>query len=257
MNARTFTRATKGSIPVGTSIQGTTFSTTTWIPGSNQYWIKAKNTTGAYSINAAGTTVNAVAIGTVALDEEEATDWLGTLTNFTLTFPTLLSNTGGQSWAASTFTWGSAQGNTTPWGGFAAEYEAPIYRPGSWASRGSDTWADGTYAWEDGFLGNYQIAIVPDVVGIDVTKTWAQCDFPWSDPIAENSDWFGLLTGDVNPITVLSEISLSTDGVAFDPFIPFSAGIYSAKAFKVNISASANQPQYRARMRGLRTVATT
>lgn len=244
-------------ITIGTSIQGNTFSTTTWVPGLNQYWIKAKNTTGAYSLNATGASVNAVAVGLVALDEQEATDWLGTKTNFTLSFPNLISDQGGMAWSAATFTWGSAQGLTTIWKGFAAEYETPIYRPESWESQGLDTWAAATYAWDQGHYGSYQISIIPDVVGIDVTKTWADCDFPWSDPIATQSDWIGLLTGDVNPITLGTEISISPDGTSFGAFAAFSPGIYAAQAFKVNISASANQPQYRAKLRGLRTVATT
>lgn len=241
---------------IGTGITQVSFTTTNFIVGSNQYWIKAKNTTGAYSENAASTTVEAIALGAVALDQEEAYNWPGTKSNFSVVFPNLVSTTPGLTWTAATFAWNSSSAATSPWNGFAANYETPIYRPGSWESRGTDTWADGIYTWADGFYGNYQIGIALDFVAIDVSANWASSTFPWNDPAAHVSDWTGVVDEDVNPITLGLQLATSPDGTSFDPYAPFTPGIYTAKAFKSKISASSSEPQYRAKLRSVHTVAT-
>lgn len=245
-------------LTIGTDLQGTSFQTTNWVPGSNTYWIKAKNTTGAYSVNAASALVVCVAQGTVALDEEEAPDFVGTKGNYDQAFPELLSNTAGQSWSASTFAWNSAQAGSTAWAGLLATYETPIYRPGSWASLGPQTWTDlGAAAWQDGASGSYSIQAILDAVAIDTLLAWSGAAFSWSDAKAVASDWRGALVSDSPPVSHALKISTSADGTSFNPFTAFTPGNYTLKAMKLKLESQGASAQYKARVRGLRTLATT
>lgn len=245
-----------GSV-IGTGISGTSFGTSVWVPGSNTYWIKAKNTTGGYSNNAAFTIVIAIATGTIVMDEEEASDWVGTKINFTINHPNLLTNTDSPTWTSSTYAWNSSQATVSVWQGVQATYEAVIYRPGSWAFHANDLWSAGTFTWNTGFLGDYLLQITKDIIAIDTQIAWSASNFTWQDNQSVVSDWLGVLLSDTLPFTVALKVAISTDGTSFGGFQNYTPGVYTFAALKVQLIISGASSQYRAKVRGLRSVAST
>lgn len=182
------------------------------------YLLKALDTTGNYSLNAAVIIAASHAEINVVVSDNDAPDWAGVKAQTVVT-PTGLTLAGSLAWSSL----------TQPWTSYTQ----------SWI-QSSQPYSTGTYDTVPIDLGQAmtsRVEILPTVVQDNVTgQAWDDLTQPWTSSTAP---WAG--TPEV--VAVSYEMALSQDAVAWSSWQTYQAGHYLARAYKFRVTLSTSDPQ--------------
>lgn len=211
-----------GAISVVDRVVATRFEIATHIGGT--YLIKAVDTSGNYSVNAAVLTLpNDLDINVVVTGSDNSS-WTGVKVNTQGDSVGLtLANT--QRWNTLTNTW-----NT---------YTSTWYQMGTWASPGTYE----TVPIDLGVVLTSRIEVEAIVEQVQLTApNWLTLTSPW---LSYDDPW----TGTSELVSATYEIATSQDGAIYTAYGPFQSGVYTARAVKFKITLTSTNSGYIPRLK--------
>lgn len=209
------------AVPVGVT-RGNSF--TTYSPRGGNYLIKAVDTSGSVSLNAAlVAAANVSNINVVFEYLESDNGWNGIFTK-THYIPSVdgVTLTDGQTWNSLTQPWTAY---TTPW---------------IFVTAGPTS---GTYVTEIEDLGivtNAIISIEPSIEVLSRGFVWENLTDPWITYSGPVWTW----QGKSSAISATFEISTSLDNVTWTDFVPFTSGNYELRYLRYRITLATNESEY-------------
>lgn len=205
----------EAGVLLGSTIN-TQFSVVTNI--GSTYLIKAIDTTGNESLNAAAIIISANTDINVVVTANDATGWAGAKFH-TQADTSGVTLTGQNTWA----------NLTQPWNTYTS----------SWIKT-SNPYSTGTYVTvpiDLGVVMTSRVEILPIVQQLSISGVWTDLVNPWA---TYTDPWSGV----PGLVSVTYEMALSQDGATYAAYQTFLAGHYLARAYKFRITLSTSNNNY-------------